>query len=651
MSPQEPAPRKRSDDDAPLAPLGGSAEGAPDLSRAVTDMRRLLDQLETAARGNDNDAAQQPLAVMARMLQYVHDSHARIVQTLENQDRSELFLQSTQALNQTFRRLNQSQDALVDKLLAERRRNPWYLVLGASIVAVVVVVAIFLLIDHRNGGLRDEVDRMASARDGLTAVVADSQRSFHEMGSKLAETVDKTLAANRVLDNENRAKAKELEAMRAEFAAAIARRDELAREKETRDDRLAGLERERSMLETKIEELRTRLLDRELAAAKFEELLDQRLGKVDSGRAAKDPAATEANSPPAPSEAPPAADPAPAAEPGLAEPKTDPESAGAPPIPDTGTAGAAETGADSEVEPPPSAEEPAAPAANDGAADPAAGADPAASAAENEAARDERIAAEARFDLTTQAVNDFLAAAGVIDHRLLRHSGARNGELSEVTLELRDSSGAPVGFQSAAGMKIVVDPTALSARLVLRDGETVVRGERTPFQDGTHAVEIAAVAPQSFTTNELLPFLVLAAPEPAPGEQPVPQRRFDPREPLALLNAAISASGRAHVRFARLGGIDLGRLVDVELNHYSGAGSLQKTVAARSCTIEIDEAARRVTLVFRDGIHRMKGRETPFFAGRGQESSEAAWRLDLDDADVPRWIALKERLRTERFVE
>lgn len=645
----EPEPARSAAERGELAPLGGAGDDPVDLSRTVTDMRRLLEQLEEAARSPSKDAnSQQPLAVMARMLQYVHDSHAQIVKTLENQDRSELFLQSTQALNQTFRRLNQSQDALVDKLLAERRRNPWYLVAGASLVAIVVVVAVFLLIDYRNGGLRDEVDRMATARDGLTAVVADSQRSFHEMGTKLAETVDKTLAANRVLDNENRAKAKEMESMRAELSSAIQRRDDLEREKSGRDERLTDLERERGFLENKITTLQTKLLDKELAAKSIDDLIDQRLGK--RGDAKPKPADAKSERPIGESlpEAPVsgvAPDPAAAASSENALDATDATN-------DRGVDAASEATepvlptdtvpTDTE----PNDAEPTAPYDADPLfPDPG---------PIDEAARDAEIAGNARIDMVTNAVNQFLVASGVIDHRLLRHSGTKDGELREIMLEIRDDLGAPVGFHSAAGMKIVVDPGKLTARLILREGETVVRGARTPFSEGIHAVDVAAVAPDSFTAVELMPFLVLDAPMPQNGEAavvPARKERFDPREPLALLNARLASSGRGHVRFARLGGIDLGRLADVELNHYSGSGALQKVVAAKSCVIEIDAAARRVSLVFRGGKHTQNGRETPFFAGRGEDPVNAAWRLDLDDADVEGWSVLKETLATERFVD
>jgi hypothetical protein len=118
-----------------------------------------------------------------------------------------------------------------------------------------------------------------------------------------------------------------------------------------------------------------------------------------------------------------------------------------------------------------------------------------------------------------------------------------------------------------------------------------------------------------------------------------------------LLNRELGAAGRAHVRFAALGGIDAGRLIDVELNHYTGAGALLKTVVARSCSIEVDAANRCVRLVFRDGNHRQNGREVPFFKGRADGELATTWTLDLDDVDPAAWTALRDTLVSERFVE
>jgi hypothetical protein len=586
-------------DDANAKGAAKPPASATDLARTVGEMRRLLEQIEEADRAAGDSASEQHLAVVARMLQYVHDSHGRIVETLKEQDRSELFLQSTQALNQTFRRLNQSQDALVEKLLAERRRNPWYLVAGAALVAVVAIAALFVLIDHRNGGLRDEVERMAAARDGLGSIAAESQRAFNEMGTKLAESVDKTLAANRVLDNENRARAQEL--------ADTARRAELEAEKAQRDERMTDLERDRTLFENQVADLRAKLLDKELAATNIEKLLDERLGKrvtePDAAPAAPDsaidapaPATTEVSSA--------------TASPAVADSAATVVSPGEP----AGEATGESVSAPNDAAPPP-----------------------------------EEAAGDAVFDPTTRAVNDFLGAAGVIDHRLLRQGGIRDGELRDVVFELRSAEGRPIGSRSAQGLKIRVDPGTLTAQLVLRGGETVERGQRTPFPEEGFEVEIAAIARESLTIAEILPFLALDAPIPEVKPEIARSERFDSREPLALLNRELGDSGRGYVRFAVLRGIDAGRLIDVELNHYTGAGALMKTVVARSC--DVDRTARRVRLVFRDGHHVQNGREVPFFKGRGDGESAPTWTLDLEDADPEAWTLLRERFTTERFVD
>ncbi len=608
-------------------PVAG--ETPVDLTRSVAEMKRLLEQIEKA---NEQQKAEEAagavgtpgavgaLQVTARLLQYVHDSHARIVKTLENQDRSELFLQSTTALNQTFKRLNHSQDALVDKLLAERRRNPWYLVAGATLTAVVVVVAIFLLVNHQNGGLKEQVDRMAATRDELNGAVAESLRSFNQMGTQLGQTVDKVLAANRVLDNESRANHTELEKVKASLAAIEAAKETAEKDKVNREERLATLERDKKMLEAELDQLRSKMVDKDLAEAQMQKLLDERIA---AGNSAKSPA-------PAKDAAVPPPDEKRSSEP----PKVrDEASAETPP------ATALDPSAKSLPDPVPSSATESTPKDGDPAETPAPGL--------------------AAIDPTTRAFNEFLMAAGVVDHRLLRHGEVENGELTECVIELRDSSGRPIGCRSAAGVKLTVDPGKLTAKLLLRDGETVERGARTPFPDGKLTLDIAAVAPQSFTVTELMPFLVLEAPVPA--EKPVvAKKKFDSREPLALLNAQLAASGRDHLRFSRLTGIDGSRLLDVEMNHYSGAGKLLKTVVARSCSIEVDAAARRVGLVFRDGHHVADGREVPFFQGHGGHGSQGAkaegqgsepgvWRLDLDDIDPEAWVALKDSLVAERF--
>lgn len=585
----------------------GDLDAPVDVGKAVSEMKRLLEQIESA----EQNAGSGSLQAMGRILQYVHDSHARIVKTLENQDRSELFLQSTNALNQTFRKLNQSQDALVEKLLAERRRNPWWIALGAALTGVLVIVAIFLLIDYRNDGLKQEVERMAQARDGLTGAFADSQKSFHEMGTQLGSTVEKVLAANRVLDNESKVKNAEIARLKEELGATSTRADSTASENKERERKLAEAEAERKKIAEDLDRIRSKLIDREQQVDKLTRLLAEvpALPKIEGNLEAakvepkRDAPADEGGAPPVvEAEANPAVTPP---EPAIGA--NDP-----PPV------------ATGETVPP----NPAPPTEPD----------PAASVI------------VPSVDPILAEFNEMLASAGVLDHRLLRHGGIVDGELRDVVLELRSLEGLPIGFRSARTLKWVVDPVALSAKLHLTDGESVDRGERTPFPERGFDVQIAAITRESLSLSALNPILELSAAQPVdPAQNPVKRAPpFDSRVPLALLNQGLARSGRGHLQFTALSGIDGDRLLGVELQHYSGAGTLLKTVIARSCAIEVDEPARRVGLVFRDGKHVTSGREVPFFKGRGELESAATWRLDLDDVEPERWIALKERLASIR---
>jgi hypothetical protein len=583
-------------------PTGG------DLTHAVTEMKRLLDQIEHSSDRGDPHAAQ----ATARILQYVHDSHQRIVETLENKDRSELMLQSTQALNQTFRKLHQAQDALVDKLLVERRRQPLWIVLGALVTAALVALAVTLWLDHRNARLGLEVDRMATARDQLTGAMADSSRAFHEMGGQLAATVDKVIAANRVLDNESRSRAAELERLRAELDATKREREAAAQAEAERKERLERLERHNRELTHETDALRQRLVAEEFDRTRKLEALFAGEAKPPANSA---PTATTGATPPASR-----------------------DSQGAEPV-------------SSEEAPPEAFDAPAEIDAGIDAGIAAEIADIAAVPALPTDVPDEGAAAplpSAAFDPLTRAVNDFFAAAGIIDHRLLRHGGAEGGVLRDVLLELREPGTPPIGHRSAATMTLEIDPAALSGAILLEGGESVERRVRTPFPKEGLRLAIPAIAPGTFTDPELLPFvrLTAAAPE-APPAAPAP--RFDPIEPLERLNAALAGEGRKHLRFTALGGIDGGRLMDVVLSHYSGSGALLKTVHARACTLEIDPVAARVGLVFRDGHHVADGREVPFYAPLAAGRDVASWRLDLVDVDVERWIGLKERLANERF--
>ncbi|MBI4881862.1 MAG: hypothetical protein HY812_19715 [Planctomycetes bacterium] len=527
---------------------GAAAPGAADETNAAGEVRRLLGELDACAPApvTPRDVAES-LRLNTRILQYVHDAHTRLVKVLERGDRAEMYIQATEALNRTFRRLHESQQELAERLQEERRRNP--LLVAVSAVAaglLVVVAAVFVL-----GGVRDdlgsEVERLAAARERQLEETDASRRQQDAASSELLETINQGFAANRVLANENRAQGSEIAGLKQLLAgveeeqAALARaRDEAAREAQR-----LGAENTRLALD--LDQARSELVARDLSGDRLREILAGR------GEEREAPAAE-------------GAEPPPAARPGA------PATAEAPEAPEAEEAGEAGTEA----------------AAADGAR-----------------GRREPALLPAESP-EVQALNAFLRDAGVIDLRALRCEGAADGALVRAVFEVRSEQGFPIGIHEAARTRVTVDPSTMSATLILEEGVSVLRGIRQPFPEGVLRIAIAAVAPGSWEAPGLTEVVRLepsAAPSEAAQQADASGARaappFDPRPTLARLNNRLKQDGRGSCEFFLLDGIEEGALIRAGLHLYEPSGALARTVVAARCEVDVDAAEERVVLRFR----------------------------------------------------
>jgi nitrogen fixation-related uncharacterized protein len=190
-----------------------------DVAGTVSEMKRLLAQLEhgeaTDPRSRD---LMETLRVNTRMLQYIHDAHTRMAETLKRADRSDLVIQSADALNATFRQLRQSQEQLADRLGAERRRRPWAFVAGSLVVVAVSIPAFWWLLEHASARFDDHAQRMARAESTLVESSKSVER-VEQGNAALRDLFDEGLAANRVLIHETRAQLAEIEALKTRMAA------------------------------------------------------------------------------------------------------------------------------------------------------------------------------------------------------------------------------------------------------------------------------------------------------------------------------------------------------------------------------------------------------------------------------------------------
>ncbi|MFG0317429.1 MAG: hypothetical protein ACF8XB_09160 [Planctomycetota bacterium JB042] len=576
-------------------------EGADDAEEAPAPGEGLL------APGGDGGSEELPerlsrhFDLHARLLHAMHASHERLVKALERGDRADVVVKSTDALNRTFRQLHESQATLAQQLLRERRRGPWrtaaaVLLAGGLLVAGGVVV-------HRQTvrPLGEEIERLASAREERERSAAALAIELRDNGARILEAVDQGLAANRVLANENRAREVELARLRErmaeleEQAAAAATERDAARD--ATDDgaaELAALKRELAETRSALEEARTELIDRDLARTELSELL-------------------EASS---------AAD---------AEP--------APPTP-------------------------------------------------------EEVATRTAAERRLEEVNTFLADAGLVGIRLLRAEGIVDGHLDRALFEIRNDQGYPIGFHDAARARFRVDPETARGAIVLLGGSTVVRGVRSPFPAGELVLDIPAVLPGSASVGtmaevtevraaDVLPRDVAADPAPptsaadplapaaraptplpssvaaavpppsadvvavpsdepgipSPPPEPASSPPFEPGPLLAALNERLRAEGGGRLEFDRVRGIGPDGLEEVIAHNYGPSGQLSKTVVARRCSVEFDARDREVVFRFLDGHHVTRGREVPFFRGRGADAG--SWTYRVRGADTERW---RERL-------
>ncbi len=247
--------------------------GAPDdgSSRDPSGMRWIVESsssgdLEPRAeprlsRGASADLVQ-AFRLNAEALHRLEALQADLARTVQRNDRGELMLQSTQALNDTFRNLASIQRALLERLDAPRRRSRLVPlgVLGLLFVLVGGVVALVEAI-RRNGEL-GRIDANEIARE-----VRGSFLAGHEEGRA--------------------ARAADLVRMEADLDSARERAQKTAELLDRKLDEMAELERARRVLESDNALLSERAL-RGAEAAVAKELLAQELERLDRQRLAHD---------------------------------------------------------------------------------------------------------------------------------------------------------------------------------------------------------------------------------------------------------------------------------------------------------------------------------------------------------------------------
>lgn len=551
-----------------------------DVAGTVSEMKRLLAQLEHSGSADPRSRdLMETLRVNTRMLQYIHDAHTRMAETLKRADRSELVIQSADALNATFRQLKQSQEQLADRLRAERRMRPWWVVAASIVVAAILVPGFLWVLDRASTRLEDQSQRMARAETTLVESAKSVER-VEQGNAKLRDLFDEGLAANRVLIHETRAQLAEIEGLKSRMAAMEKEKADAVASALTAKDQAASLDDE-------LRRAREKLLEMQDEQAALAAELERRAREAEN--AAAPVVTTDSIVTPIPSEPKPVVD---------AEPT--PESA--------------------------NGDAPAEPAATD------------ASAPEPPTANAASAADGVPQDPIVAAVNRVLDEAGLVSLALLSAHGIADGALASPTFSVRSDEGFPIGFHQADRAHLRVDPATRMAELVLTHGSTMIRGEREDFSLGEKSVPIGPVQDGAWNRPELAPIVVLGAKEPAVPESVAPLG-VDVEAVMRDVNRLLQDDGYGASSFRTMAQVEWvdgrARLKAVELDQKSGAGLVSKTVKAAWCDVLIDDRARTVSLRFQDGVHVVKDREIAFFQGAGD--AVGTWSLPLTRATITRW--------------
>ncbi len=199
-------------------------------------------EAEAMARGQASAEALRELAMALRSsvetMHGVRDLQAELVTTLKRQDRSELVLQSTNALNDTFRSLARTQRELVKRLEESSGRGG--AAAGGGIgrllplmmlgLLIVFLGGIYVVIDVLEGMKAERPDVAALVQETTAHTLAayeagkeegagDAERTVAQLEEELAQWEARERAMRQRLDEEKDSK----EASTAEFRAAQAR--------------------------------------------------------------------------------------------------------------------------------------------------------------------------------------------------------------------------------------------------------------------------------------------------------------------------------------------------------------------------------------------------------------------------------------------
>ncbi len=235
--------------------------GAPTVEEA--DAHRERDGDSPLARPGVSPEALRDLALAfrtsAEAIEGVRELQAELVGALKRQDRSELVLRSTDALNETFRNLTLVQREILDRLDADRRTGPGravpLMLIGLLVVFLGGIYAVVTLVEQ----LRDE------RRDGAEVVQLATTKALAAFKQGLEDSDGHHTQEVERLQKENADVRQRAEALLARLDKENVAKSELQEEKQSVELELESMGQR--MLKAQNEVMAKRALEDELRAA------------------------------------------------------------------------------------------------------------------------------------------------------------------------------------------------------------------------------------------------------------------------------------------------------------------------------------------------------------------------------------------------
>jgi hypothetical protein len=293
----------------PSAPSALPPELVAELRTAIVDARVAAEQRAAYAPLRDLADA---LKANAAALESVQATQERIARAVDRSDRSDAVVQSTQALNETFRGVRAAQEALVGRLDREERRPLRAAALAAGLVLVAGGLAAWLFLG-RDDALERRLD--ALREEFGPAATAAREASFRAAEKELQDRLAALASKEGLTAAERAAAAAETERLRGSLEALKRENDAL----EGRREELLRLQREYAALEGRARAAEDERDGLRRAEAEARRALAEKDEKIRLLEARPAVAATPASAPPA-SPAPSPSDPVPAPQPAATGP-------------------------------------------------------------------------------------------------------------------------------------------------------------------------------------------------------------------------------------------------------------------------------------------------------------------------------------------